>query len=261
MNKIEDILKELRNYMENNLNKKIQEKKIRYEISGQIEVFAIDVIIEFFKKEEFWKYKDHELHKNKNKFPDLVIEIELDDHKVKLFFELKAADSSKDPANDLGTLRNFWKKHILTDVGIDNLYNLFMIIVKYSTEKKTITKIDKVYISHYFKFIGSRKINSIEILKYRKKDGNLRPKSWKEIDNITDLSLTKKELEEFFTRYYLTVVFRSNDIIKEHKKIVEEPLDSINLKEKFLPDKLGIDPEKVVSKIKSNLEKLLNQKL
>jgi hypothetical protein len=166
MEQLEKILNELCKYLENFLAQNIKQRQLRYQISGEIEILTREGIINFFKKEKIWQLLDYYIPKGKNEFPDLRIKIKLENISELLFFESKAADSLKDPENDLGTLRNFWKTHVLKDVGLENLDNLFMIFVKYSKTDGRIAQIDKVYIAHYFKFIGSRRTISFLSIYY-----------------------------------------------------------------------------------------------
>jgi hypothetical protein len=96
-------------------------------------------------------------------------------------------------------------------------------------------------------------------LKYRKKDGNLRPKSWADIDRIKYPYLTKKELKSFIVKYYLTIIFRSLSIIKEHQKILKKFQNFKNTLKDFEIEKLDLDENDLSKDIEKGLKQLLKK--
>ena len=246
------ILEILEKYTRKQILEEIKKERVSYHISGKkIENIATKKVLDFFKENKEIQLIDSHIAETKTEWPDLTVKIDWSGGERKTFFEIKAADSSGNPENDLGTLKSLWKEHILLHSGLENLDHLFMLFVRYSKENGQITNIDKVYIAHYFKFIGARKTNSIEILKYRKKDGNLRPKTWEGMENIKLKYLTKEELKSFLEKYYLTTIFRSIDIIREHHRIVNTFSNpKAVLTKEFSAHKIGLDIEKMCTKIK-----------
>ena len=88
--------------------------------------------------------------------------------------------------------------------GNENIYYIF-IVYKIDNRNKSI--ID-VQIAPFYKFLG---LNSDGLLKYREKDGNLRPKDFDEISPIKSFGQFKKLFEK-------TVIYRSRRIIKKHQR-------------------------------------------
>lgn len=262
MNKLPTkILADLEKYAEKTILEEIQKQQASYHVSGKtIENIATKKVLDFFKENKKTKVLDSRIPKTKTEWPDLTLKMDWSQGSLKTFFEIKAADSSGEPANDLGTLKSLWKKHILDDLGPSNLDNLFMVFVKYSKKDGQITDVDKVYVAHYFKFIGTRKVGSVEILKYRKKDGNTRPKTWEEIENIKVKHLTKEELKSFAKRYYLASIFRSIDIMKEHREILSSLSNpKAVLRKEFRLNKIGLDIEKINAEIKPKIDILMKK--
>lgn len=146
----------------------------------------------------------------KNEFPDLKFNTKA--------IEFKCAKSNEPPGNDLGTL-NSWPKKI--SQYNDNIYYVF---VAYDEEDGQV-KIKNVYFDKFYKFIG---VNSAGFLKYREKDGNLRPKSW------SDFATSKSyfdSLEDFKEALVLTDEYRSARIVDKHiKKMNKSDLKKLYLK-------------------------------
>ena len=142
---------------------------------------------------------------NKNEFPDLkiastpvlAIEFKSGNHwKKKGANWIKCNNSN----NDMGTLNQWDSK--LKKFGGDNIYYVF---VEYSFNDME-RKIIDVKIEPFYKFL---ELNSDNVLRYRKKDGNLRPKNF-------DKSSKINTLEQFNELLVHTKIHRSKSIIKEH---------------------------------------------
>lgn len=250
----------LKKYTKDQINTDVRSKGISYHTSGKaFEGMVIKTVLDFLKNNEEIRLVDFHEAKTKTEWPDLWVVTEWKKATEKLFIEIKAGDSSANPENDLGTLRSLWKEHILKDLGLSNLERLFMLFVKYSKESGKITKIDEVYIGHYFHFIGNRKVGSLDILKYRKKDGNLRPVSWEEMKRIRVEGIKKEELTSFLKKYYLATIYRSMSIVKEHEKIIGscKNIESF-FKEEIGIEKLDIDLERLCLDLQPKTTKLLN---
>ncbi|ELC8442525.1 hypothetical protein QYB59_001549 [Clostridium perfringens] len=197
------MFEDLKNYILKDLQKKVKENNLKnYKTFGNnIEDLVSDLIEEYLKKNKV-EYEAKRA-KNKNEFPDLKLTI----GDTVFAFEHKAGASDKGPANDLGTLKAYTKK--IKEFN-DNIFCVFVKYSKAQSNKGII--IEDVYLDKIYKFIGKR-ANEEDILKYRKKDGNLRPKTWKEFeDNIVYF----KNLNEFKKAIKKTNIYRSEEIIKEH---------------------------------------------
>lgn len=253
-----EIIDELTIFLKNELSKQIVGTKISYKASGhELETLTKPIAIDYFTNNKNCKLIYKKIQEDKNTFPDLIVKLKLSKYDLDCFFEVKAADSHKGPGNDLGTLNSLWVEHIIKDIKIDNIKNLFMIFVKYTHENGIITRIDDVYIAHYFKFIGISKVkDNINIFKYREKDGNLRPILWSNMKNIKDTHLTKDELYDFIVKYFLTNIYRSHALVKKHKSIIKKFSDIKLLSEMFMIDKLGIDKTKISHEIQSKMGSL-----
>lgn len=198
-------LQDLKKYILTNLPKKVKEAKLNdYTTFGKnVEEPLSDVIEDYLKlKKVKCIFKRA---KNKNTFPDLEVKI----GKEIFAFEHKAAESSS-VDNDLGTLNTFPKK--IEKYG-DNIYYFF---VKYSKAKvgEGII-IDNIYIDKVYRFIGKMDVKDKLILKYRKKDGNLRPKTWSDFDNDIVYFNT---LEDFKNAIKPTIEYRACELVIQHMK-------------------------------------------
>ncbi len=211
----------LLDYLKKNLPKKITKKGYNnYEIFGkQVEKEISDTIEEYLDDIGI-NYKSNRA-KNKNAFPDLELKIA----GLTYAFEHKAGICNKKgisintASNDLGTL-NMYPKKIKT--YSDNIYCTFL---KYSVLKNNTIKIENIFFDKIYTFIG--KGNGFPTqLQYREKDGNLRPKSWKDMENRV---IYFKNIEEFQLSLYQTNQYRSSQIIIKHFNNLDD-----NSKEKIL---------------------------
>ena len=195
----------------NNLRKVITSGSFDYRTFGtDIEVHISDVLIKNFKKAGLIKNNhDYFLAPDKNYFPDLELKI------TPLAIEYKAGNKSKlskgqwiianNSNNDMGTF-NKWPSKI-KKFGKDNIYYVFVI---YDFNDR-VKKIIDIQIAPFYKFIG---LNSNMLLKYREKDGNLRPKDF-------DADSPIKTFEQFKKLFNKTIVYRSKRIIKKHRLIIK----------------------------------------
>lgn len=215
-------LKDFKKYILENLPKKVEEANLNdYTTFGKnVEEPLSDVIEDYFKlKKVQAKFKRA---KKKNSFPDLEVEI----GKENFAFEHKAAESGS-VDNDLGTLNAFPKK--IKKYG-DNIYYFF---VKYSKAKKGKGIVIKnIYIDKVYRFVGKMDVKDKLILRYRKKDGNLRPKNWKDFDSNTVYFNT---LEEFKSAITPTVKYRAYELVIQHIKDITDE-DKIRVYEELSKD-------------------------
>ena len=114
---IKNLIKDVSSYLKKDIDSKLAAKEIGYRSSGVlIETLATDALKRYFGK----KYNSvFNTAKDKNDFPDCKVEIKEGNREEKLFFEIKSAISTKNPANDLGTLGSLWKDHVVKKVGLD----------------------------------------------------------------------------------------------------------------------------------------------
>lgn len=204
VNKRSEILKHLKDVVKKN--------QFSYRTFGtEIEEYVTDKLIEIFTKSGFVKdSKDYQVARHKNEFPDfllksteshLAVEIKCGNHsKISKGKWIKCKNSN----NDMGTL-NVWREKI-DKYGGENIFYLF---IEYNFNDK-VKEVKKVTIAPFYQFIG---LNKFGLLKYREKDGNLRPKDFTSSPPIETLA-------HFNSLFKKTVIFRSKRIIKKHWKVI-----------------------------------------
>lgn len=122
---------------------------------------------------------------------------------------IKAARKSANPENDLGTFHDRpARKKLFADS--------FTLWVRYDDSGKEI-KCDRVFFDRSWRFVG--KSSLVDGVKYRKKDGNLRPKPWLMFDAGEAFWKTEKAFEEAVSR---AETFRANELVKEHLQSLTE---------------------------------------
>lgn len=154
---------------------------------------------------------DYVLAPNKNYFPDLELRV----NKPSLVIEFKSGNVGqlrkgkwvrvKNSEDDMGTL-NEWPNKI-RKFGAENIYFAFVV---YNFNDR-IKEILDIKIAPFYEFLD---LNKSKVLKYREKDGNLRPKDFDAKPRIK----SPAQFEELFTK---TVIYRSKRIIKKHKLIIK----------------------------------------
>jgi len=205
------------------LQQVVKSHSFNYRTFGtEIEEFVTAKLIEIFTEGGFIKSKtDYKIAENKNVFPDFILESTT----PPLAIEIKSGNHSKkdkgkwslctNSNNDMGTL-NMWAEK-LQKFGGENISYIFIEYNFNDREKKIID----VKIAPFYRFLGLGKEGT---LKYREKDGNLRPKGFNEPSPITSLNEFKGLLSK-------TIIFRSKRIAKKHllkipqeerKKVLEE---------------------------------------
>ena len=201
----------------------MESRTFSYETFGkEIEPFVLDSLIEVFNKSGQKKLRKA---KNKNEFPDLTVtlsdgllaaDIKTGNHFKKSNGRWVSCNNSN---NDLGTIRSWPDK--LQKFGGDNI---FFIFVEYSITD-TLHQVEEIRIAPFYKFLD---ISSHGLLKYRKKDGNLRPKDF-------DAPSPIDSVEKFTVLLKATEIERAKSIIEEHIKTI--PKEERNV---FL-DQLKVD--------------------
>lgn len=184
-----------------------------YEIFGKEAETPISDTIEEYLKISGVKYIPRR-SSNKNEFPDL--ELTIDGTKYALEHKSGACcikgKNEASSANDMGTINAYPDK--IKKYG-DNIYCTF---VKYSVSNNNIITIEDVYFDKIYTFIG-KGTGFANQLQYREKDGNLRPKTWFDMENnityFSDFNAFKDALKE-------TDRYRSERIAIKHIDKLDE---------------------------------------
>lgn len=154
--------------------------------------------------------------REKNRVADLAIRCS--DGQIEI--SIKSARRSANPENDLGTFRDHPNRKQLFAAS-------FTLWVRYDDSGKEI-KCDRVFFDRSWRFVG--KSTLVDGVKYRKKDGNLRPKPWAMFDSGE--SYWKSE-EDFEAAVKCAELFRANELIKEYLDDLSES------DQKLLYERLG----------------------
>ncbi len=195
------------------LKKIVGSKDFSYRTFGTaIEEHLTYAIVKILKEGGFIKDNtDYAVSPNKNHFPDFELKTT-----PPLAIEFKSGNESqyrngkwvtvKNSENDMGTL-NEWPRKI-NKFGGDNIYYIF-VIYNFNDQIKEVLNVE---VAPFYQFVG---LNKKKVLKYREKDGNLRPK-----DFGTEPSI--KTLKQFEDLLGKTIVYRSKRIIKRHRLIIKK---------------------------------------
>jgi hypothetical protein len=195
------------------LKKIVSNRDFNYRTFGTaIEEHLVGVLVKIFEESGFIKRKaDYAIAPHKNYFPDFELKT-----LPPIAIEFKSGNRNqnrngkwvkvKNSENDMGTLSE-WPKKIKRFSG-NNIYYIFII---YNFDDRT-KEISSIEIAPFYKFVG---VNKDKLLKYREKDGNLRPKDF----DVDSPIKTFKQFKELFNK---TVVYRSKRIIKKHKLIIRK---------------------------------------
>ena len=137
--------------------------------------------------------------KEKNRLADLAIICGAEQIEV----SVKAARRSANPENDMGTFREYpTRKKLFADS--------FTLWIRYDDSGKTI-KCDRVFFDRTWRFVG--KSSLVDGVKYRKKDGNMRPKPWTMFDSGESYWKSERDFEAAVKR---SEAYRANELIKEY---------------------------------------------
>ena len=155
--------------------------------------------------------------KEKNRLADLAIVI----GKETIEISVKAARSSGNPENDMGTFRDHPNREKLFAAS-------FTVWVRYNDSGNGI-RCDRAFFDQTWRFVG--KSSLVDGVKYRKKDGNMRPKPWAMFDAGESYWRTEADFEAAVKRAEL---YRANELIKEYLDDLSES-DQRLLYEKLKP--------------------------
>lgn len=146
---------------------------------------------------------------NKNDFPDLVLDnkmgIELKCGCSQKVYEKDKKDNIRNSENDLGTILSI-KKHL--EKFNNNVYILF---VNYRFISN-ICEIVDIEFHPFYKKVG---VSKDKTLKYRLKDGNLRPTNFGEVNNIPDWETFYIFLEQTRRKWIDKTIEKMYDLDKE----------------------------------------------
>lgn len=138
---------------------------------------------------------------------------------------IKSARASANPENDLGTFRDHPNRKKLFAAS-------FTLWVRYEDTGEEV-RCDRVFFDRSWRFVG--KSSLVDGVKYRKKDGNMRPKPWAMFESGAAYWKTEAEFEAAVQR---AEVYRANEIIKQYLEDLNEDDQRLlyeRLKGKFQP--------------------------
>jgi hypothetical protein len=116
---------------------------------------------------------------------------------------IKATSRSGNPENDMGTFRDHPNREKLFAAS-------FTLWVRYKDTGGTL-RAERVYFDQTWRFVG--KSTLVDGVKYRKKDGNLRPKPWSMFDSSKSYWPSEAEFEAAVKR---SETYRANELVKEY---------------------------------------------
>ena len=157
--------------------------------------------------------------REKNRLADLAVVVGGETIEI----SIKAARRSANPENDMGTFHDHPNR---TKLFVDS----FTLWVRYEDASGMI-KCDRVFFDRTWRFVG--KSSLVDGVKYRKKDGNMRPKPWAMFDSGETFWKTEQEFEAAVKR---AETYRANELIKEHLQDLSEQDQRLlyeRLREKF----------------------------
>ncbi|MGC3957200.1 MAG: hypothetical protein QM813_04300 [Verrucomicrobiota bacterium] len=137
---------------------------------------------------------------------------------------IKAARNTGQPENDMGTFRDHENRKKLFVAS-------FTVWVRYA-ETNGSFRVERVFFDHTWRFVG--KSSLVDGVKYRKKDGNMRPKPWAMFDGGQSFWTSAQDFEAAVKR---SETFRANELVKEHLSDLSEDDQKLlheRLHEKFV---------------------------
>lgn len=116
---------------------------------------------------------------------------------------IKAARAGENPENDMGTFRDHPNREKLFAAS-------FTLWVRYEDKGGTL-RAQRVFFDRTWRFAG--KSTLVDGVKYRKKDGNMRPKPWSMFDSGKAYWQSEEEFESAVKR---SETYRANELVKEY---------------------------------------------
>jgi hypothetical protein len=138
---------------------------------------------------------------------------------------IKAARNTGQPENDMGTFRDHENRKKLFAAS-------FTVWVRYE-DMAGAMRAERVFFDRTWRFVG--KSTLVDGVKYRKKDGNMRPKPWAMFDSGQAFWKSAQEFEAAVQR---SETFRANELVKEHLGELSEDDQRLlhdRLHKKFVP--------------------------
>lgn len=155
----------------------------------------------------------------KNRLADLAIVC----GKETIEVSVKAARAGQNPENDMGTFREHPNRRKLFVAS-------FTLFGRYGEAEKSI-RMDRVFFDRTYRFVGQATHGGG--VKYRKKDGNMRPKPWSMFDAGKSCWASAEDFEAAVER---SAKYRANELVKEYLADLAEPEQRLlyeQLKRKF----------------------------
>ena len=165
-----------------------------------------------------------EAGREKNRLADFAIRCSTNVIEV----SIKAGRRSGNPENDMGTFRDHPNREKLFAAS-------FTLWVRYEDAGGTL-RAERVFFDRTWRFVG--KSTLVDGVKYRKKDGNMRPKPWAMFDSGKSYWTNEAEFEAAVKR---SEIYRANALVKEYLNDLGEEDQRVlyeRLKEKFDPGTL-----------------------
>jgi len=122
---------------------------------------------------------------------------------------IKSARASANPENDLGTFRDHPHRKRLFAAS-------FTLWVRYD-DTGGVLRCDRVFFDRSWRFVG--KSSLVDGVKYRKKDGNMRPKPWAMFDSDETFWPSETEFEAAVKRAEL---HRAQELIREYLRTLSD---------------------------------------
>jgi hypothetical protein len=116
---------------------------------------------------------------------------------------IKSARNTGQPENDLGTFRDYENRQ-------RQFVASFAVFVRYEDRGETL-RAERVFFDRSWRFVG--KSTLVDGVKYRKKDGNMRPKPWRMFDSGAAFWEDENAFEAAVKR---AEIFRANELVKEY---------------------------------------------
>ena len=157
--------------------------------------------------------------REKNRLADFAIHCRTNTIEI----SIKAARKTENPENDMGTFRDHPNRERLFSAS-------FTLWVRYESVGENL-RAERAFFDRTWRFVG--KSSLVDGVKYRKKDGNMRPKPWAMFDS--GQAYWKSE-EEFELAVKRSETYRANELVKEYLTDLSEDDQRVlyeRLKEKF----------------------------
>lgn len=136
---------------------------------------------------------------------------------------IKAAQRTGNPENDMGTFRDHPNRE-------RQFFAAFTLWVRYESMGENL-RAERAFFDRTWRFVG--KSSLVDGVKYRKKDGNMRPKPWTMFDSGQAYWKSEEAFEAAVRR---AETYRANELVKEYLTDLSEDDQRVlheRLKEKF----------------------------